>query len=245
MGTHTRAELPVVFDCNLGEGGLAEFEPEAQRGTLWLREDSPIAVDASRLERNVARAPHRRWPFVVPVVIAAVMAGAAVSWLQSSARVDALPTASVPPATSGLSADVPRPSSEPAVVAPVSASVPTTPAPAKEPVPARLDPAFEQTLASVSRSYRALDAASLTSVWPGADTARLSRAFADLKYQALSFDHCAVRPQGGTSAVASCDVVIAAAPKAGEPALQRRHESWTLLLDRSGERWTITGASVR
>jgi hypothetical protein len=40
-------------------------------------------------------------------------------------------------------------------------------------------------------------------------------------------------------------VLIAAAPKDGDPALQRRHESWTLLLERSGERWTITGASVR
>jgi len=54
-----------------------------------------------------------------------------------------------------------------------------------------------------------------------------------------------VRPRADARAVASCDVLIAAAPKDGDPALQRRHESWTLLLERSGERWTITGASVR
>jgi hypothetical protein len=130
-------------------------------------------------------------------------------------------------------------------VAPVTAPAPTEAAPAKEPAPVRIDPAFERTLASVSQSYRALDAASLTAVWPGADTARLSRAFADLKYQAVSFDHCAVRPDGNATAVASCEVLIAAAPKGGDQALERRRESWTLLLDRSGERWTITGASVR
>jgi hypothetical protein len=237
MATHTRAELPVVFDCNLGEGGLDEFEPEDQRGALRLRVDSPIAVDTPRWEPYVARAASRRWPFVVPVVIAAAMAGAAVSWLGTRPGFDALPVAPPPPATSEVSTGVPR---EPVFVAPVSGSTASGPA-----APARIDPAFERTLASVSQSYRALDAALLTAVWPGADTARLSRDFADLKYQTLSFDHCAVRPNGDSSAVASCDVLIAAAPKAGDPALQRRHESWTLLLDRSGERWTITGASVR
>ena len=250
MATHTRAELPVVFDCNLGEGGLAEFEPET-RGALWVREDRPVAIDAPRLEPYGARAARRRWTFtfVVTVVVAAAMAGAAVSWLEIAAPVDTDPAASAPRAMSRPSTDIPRAASrsggEPVAVAPVSSSIPPAPASAKEPATVRLDPAFEQTLASVSQSYRALDAASLTAVWPGADTAGLSRAFADLKYQTLSFDHCAVRPSGGTSAVASCDVSIAAAPKAGDPALERRHESWTLLLDRTGGRWTITGASVR
>jgi len=229
MATHTRAELPVVFDCNLGAGGLDEFESE----------------DVPRWEPSVARAASRRWPFVLPVVIAAAMAGAAVSWLGIKPTSDALPAVPPPPppAMSEVSIDVP--SSKPVFVAPVSGSTAARPAPGTEPAPARIDPAFERTLASVSQSYRALDAAMLTTVWPGADTARLSRAFADLKYQTLSFDHCAVRPSGGTSAVASCDVSIAAAPKAGDPALERRHESWTLLLDRTGGRWTITGASVR
>lgn len=246
MAAHTRAGLPVVIDCNPGEGGLAEFEPEpeAQRDALWLRVDSPAAFDAPRWEPQVARAASRRWPLVVvAVVIASAIAGAAVSWVGSGGKSNALRHAPQAPATSDRSNDTPLPSSEPVLVAPDTAPIPTVPA--RTPAPAGIDPAFERTLATVSQSYRGLDAASLTAVWPGADTAQLSRDFADLKYQSLSFDHCDVRPQGDASAVASCDVLIATAPKAGDPALQRRHESWTLLLDRSGERWTITAASVR
>ena len=40
MATDTRAEL-AVFDCNLRDGGLEEFDPEpeseAERGGLWRR----------------------------------------------------------------------------------------------------------------------------------------------------------------------------------------------------------------
>jgi hypothetical protein len=123
---------------------------------------------------------------------------------------------------------------------PVSTAT-TVPAPVSTP----LNPAIEPTLAAVSASYRALDAGSLRAVWPGADTASLAAAFAGLKYQTLSFDRCETRPNGASGTVASCAVSIAAAPKSGEPSLRRRHESWTLVLDRSGGRWTITGVSVR
>ena len=254
MAAHTRAELPAVFDCNPGEGGLAEFEPEpeGQRDALWQRVDSPAVVDVPRSEPRVARPAGRRWPFiVVPVVIASAIAGATVSWVGIGAKSGAGATSGAsrhelePPAASGLSTSTAPAISEPIVAAPAAAPSAPEPAPARPPAPAGIDPAFERTLAAVSQSYRALDAESLTAVWPGADTAGLSSAFADLKYQSLSFDHCLVRPQANGGAVASCEALIAAAPKSGDAALQRRHESWTLFLDRSGERWTITGVSVR
>jgi hypothetical protein len=254
MATHTRAEPPVIFDCNLGEDGLAEFEPEAQRGALWLRVDSPAAVDMQRWATQVVRPRTRGWPLAAPVVIAAVIAGGAVFWLQISARPGELPSPP-PPSVSGEVSPGEVPSSEAlsreaALAVAVPSAPPAVPdrpaAAAAQPDAPALDPAFERTLASVSASYRALDAASLTAVWPGADTAALSRAFGNLKYQSLSFDRCAVRPNGPTGAVATCEVSRAMAPNAGDPSLERRHESWTLILDRSaGERWTITGASVR
>lgn len=227
MATHTRAELPVIFDCNIGEDGLAEFEPEAQRGAA-----------------QAARPAGRRWPRAVPVVIAAVIAGGAVSWLRISTETGELPSTPRPSVSSEVSAG------EPALANAVTAlqqTAPATPrAVATPPVPPAVDPALERTLARVSESYRALDATSLSVVWPGVDTETLSRDFAGLKYQRLSFDRCAVRPNDAAGAVATCEVTRAMAPNEGDPSLQRRHESWTLVLDRSaGDRWTITGASVR
>ena len=119
---------------------------------------------------------------------------------------------------------------------------------ATEPVaPVRVptDPAFEQTLAAVSRAYRALDAEAVVAVLPNTDAAGLTQAFSELKYQTLSFDRCALRPNGVESAVASCEVSLAMAPKSGDAALQRRHESWTLVLNRSGEAWRIAAVTRR
>ena len=175
------------------------------------------------------------------VVVAAATAGGGLSWLGllSDERA-ALPTPPTPRAASASA----EPDTSTAAVPPVLEPAPSPPSPVRVEPPA-VDPAFERTLASVSQSYRTLDAATLTAVWPGADTASLSQAFSTLKYQTLSFDRCELRPNGDASAVASCEVSIAAAPKWGDQALQRRRESWTLVMNRSGDRWTIAGVSVR
>jgi hypothetical protein len=263
MATQTSVELPAGFDWS-NEGGLDEFEPEpgsksepeardseAQHSSVWQRVENPAIVDVPR-PPVAARPPRRGWLLVVPVVLAAAIAGGVMSWLGMRTRVANVPSAPRPVATSEASGTSEVPRLEPPATSNAAAEAPpiaapqapaeTVPAP---PVRETLDPAFERTLTSVSDSYRTLDAASLSAVWPGADTESLSRLFAGLKYQSLSFDHCAVRPQGSTGAVASCDVTLAMAPKSGDPSLQRRHESWTLALDRAGERWTIVGVSVR
>ena len=193
------------------------------------------------------------------VVVAAAIAGGGLSWLglQATDERAALPTpraasASAEPDTSASAAAAP-PVLQPAVSPPSPVRVdPPAPTAALPPeaahVPAAtvpLEPAFDRTLAAVSQSYRTLDAAALTAVWPGADTASLSQAFSTLKYQTLAFDRCQMRPNGEGSAVASCEVSIAAAPKWGDQTLQRRRESWTLVMHRSGDRWTISGVSKR
>jgi hypothetical protein len=245
MATDTRAELGVVF-YKLDEGGLDEFEPEAERGVqLWLRDPSPAPAGVARWEPYVAPARSRVWPLAVPVVIAAAIVGAALSWAGIGARARAVPapraaSTGTPAAAEAIQVPVPVPARAVEIAPPVRGTE-TVPAP----TPAPVDPALEQTLAAVSRSYRTLDAAALTAVWPGADTATLAEHFSSLKYQSLTFDRCQVTPNGAAGALASCEVSIAAAPKVGEPVLQRRRESWTLAFDRSGGHWTITGVSVQ
>jgi hypothetical protein len=249
--TNTSAELGVVL-YNLDERGLDEFESEAQRaGPQWLRVPGPSASDLLRWEPYVAPARRPSWPFAVPVVLAAAVAGAVVSWvgMRASERVQP-PVVRAAPAGDAVAAEpvVKITPTVPAVPSPQRASEPAASgdvAPASVEAPAAVDPAFEQTLAAVSASYRTLDATALTGVWPGADTASLAERFSALKYQSLTFDRCQVRTTGAAGALASCDVSIAAALKSGEPSLQRRRESWTLVLDRSGDRWTIAGVSVQ
>ena len=248
MATDTSAELPAVFEGNLGEDGLAEFEPEAERAPLWRRVDNLSAVDARRWEPLVVRRETRWWPLVASVVLAAAIVGAAVAWVGLRTNVNNLPATPRSVATAPILPSEPN-LTVPAVETPPPVAQAPSPSTAAAPSPdlprPSVDPAFERTLASVRESYRSLDAASLTSVWPSADIPALSRAFSELKYQALSFDRCAVRPNGPSGAVASCEVSLAKAPKAGDASLQRRREWWTIVLDRSGERWTIAGLSVR
>ena len=255
MATDTRAEL-VVFDCNLRDGGLEEFEPEAERSGLWTHVPSPTASDVQRWERRADPPRARVWPLVAPVMIAAAVAGVALSWL--GLRGDSrLPV----PSRAAVTTEIPL--VDPAVVAPVldepvteppalPPALPAAPPPAPAvattptaPVPMPTDPGVEDTLAAVSLAYRARDAAAVAAVLPNTDPAALAQAFSELKYQTLSFDRCALRPNGPESAVASCDVSLAMASKSGDPALQRRHEAWTLVLNRSGEAWRIAAVTRR
>ena len=250
MATNTSADFDA-FDCNLGENGLDEFDPEPPRVGSWLR-SGPSAADPSNIDvqdwRLYSAPPRERaWPFAVPVLVAAALVGAAVTW--SSIRPSEVATSRRPPAPAPLAAPTVTPAPAPAAAAaPIPAPSETLPAAAAaptEPAHTALDPGIERTLARVSDAYRALDATALTGVWPGADLPALSESFSGLKYQALTFERCRVQPNGGDGAMATCDVSIANASKAGDAALQRRRESWTMALSRAGDQWTIAGLTVR
>ena len=291
MATDTRAEL-VVSDFILRDGGLEEFEPEDQRGGSSRRVPSPTVADVQRWQPLVdpPRAqvsslvlplvisdeqrwqprvdpPRSRvwlWLLVLPVVISAALAGAAMLWLSTEiphvdpavVAVKAGPdrsAATLAPDRSAATKAEAEPATPSSVTASTAVPTPSVPTPSiataptgrTEPVQTPKDPAFEQTLAEVSRAYRALDAAAVAAVLPNTDSAALAQVFSELKYQALSFDRCAVRPNGAESAVASCDVSLAMAPKSGEAAMLRRHEAWTLVLNRSGEAWRIAAVTRR
>jgi hypothetical protein len=262
MSGETRAGFSGAFDGNLDHGGLAEFEPEATRQPQWHDVELPIRAPLDRWEQQAAGSDNRLWPFVVPVVAAAAIVAATFTWLRLGpdnplgfSAVAQTPGASAAPTPSdpaSMRLVVPAPVEVPAAGAAPPAAGPVTAAPATDaptvpgppPEASALDPAFDRTLAAVSDAYRTRDAAALTAVWPGVDTAALQQAFAGLRYQAISFERCSVHREG-SGALASCDVVLSTVSSA-DPSLQRRREWWTLALDRSSsDRWTITGISVR
>ena len=248
MGTPTGAELGTVFEC---DGGLDDFEPEpeTERGLSWRHVASPTAIDRARWEPYVAPPTPRSWPVVIPVVVAAALAGAALSWVGLRVGADpGVPKVIVAP-VAPISTEPTEPATtfhpgmEPSV--PPSAPLASTPPPATVVAHAPANPAVESTLAAVSHAYRDRDLAQLTAVWPGADLATLGPEFSAAKYQSLSFDRCTTRPNGADGVVTSCEVSIAAAAKEGDPSLRRRRESWTLVMNRAGEGWTIAGVSAQ
>ena len=263
-GLRSGFEYELEYDTSAK--GLDEFEPEVERAAFTAVEQGD-AVDV-RLNWLEGHGPsRRRRRFVMPVAGAAVVAAAvawfvttqSVAWVGTTSSVVApapnAPSAPAPPAA--RSAAVPpavavsEAAVEPREVAPEAARLVVQPQPRRatpDPPRAAPDPpraAIDHALAGVSQAYRALDAAALSVVWPGADAAALSRQFSPLKYQALSFDACEVRAMGPDQAVASCAVSIAAAAKEGDPSLQQRRESWTIVLARKGDRYLITGVSTR
>ena len=89
------------------------------------------------------------------------------------------------------------------------------------------------------RAYGVRDAALLATVWPGADTQALSRQFAGVRYQSVSFDRCAVRGDGPDRAVASCAATISSVANENGPDVVRRREMLTFALRRDGREWRI------
>lgn len=214
----------------------------------------PLSADVGQ------RIPGRRWMVVLPLAAAAIAVLAVVAVLAVRDR-GLAPLPQRPAAWPRAAALTPIAAPEmpldaatdaaPAVAVPPPSVAPETALPTREPVPPGprvLSPAaaaIDEVLASVRQSYRALDAASLARVWPRADIEALSQRFSALKYQSLSFDRCDVRPVAGGQVVASCAVSIAAASESGDPTLQRRHESWSIVFDRSGDRYVIGSVAIR
>ena len=265
-GMATSAELRPRFEYDLeyntGGKGLDEFEPEQARAAFRVPIDDasgdlPLHALSSRA------ADHQRWPRVVAAGATAALAviSAAVVWLvmQQPAATAA------PPVTAAPAPAAPRPASAEAAGASEAAAfesrelekqiaaaagataeaVRTVQPPPRRDTPDPRRAAIDGMLARVSRAYRALDAAALGAVWPGADTAALSRQFSSLRYQSLSFDRCDLHAAGREGATLSCAVSIATASKSGDPSLRQRRESWTLVLARDADRYVITGVSTR
>jgi len=112
--------------------------------------------------------------------------------------------------------------------------------------------AIRQLLDAYRESYDRLDAVSAARLWPGVDTAALSRAFSTLASQQVEFDSCSLDvnqglPSGAhyTKATAVCTGSVRYVRRVGNPAPQSRALAWTFELDRSSGRWLISAVKAK
>jgi hypothetical protein len=119
--------------------------------------------------------------------------------------------------------------------------------------PARTDPALAlrannervaQVLNRYVRAYGNLDPRAARAVWPSVDERALSRAFASLESQDVSFDNCDIDVKGDTAS-ASCRGRASYVGKVGNKQPRTEAREWNFELTRQGDDWKIAKADVR
>jgi ABC-type bacteriocin/lantibiotic exporter with double-glycine peptidase domain len=106
------------------------------------------------------------------------------------------------------------------------------------------DVAIRQVLFQYERSYDRLDASSAAAVWRGVDVRGLTRAFASLSQQDLSFDTCDLRIDD-ERATANCRGALTFVRRVGDPEPEMRRVSWTIGFENDEGRWLIASVSAR
>ena len=104
--------------------------------------------------------------------------------------------------------------------------------------------AIHGLLDAYRNSYSRLDAVSAATLWPGVDTAALTRAFATLASQDVEFASCSVQVQS-QRATADCNGSVRYVRRVGNPAPQTRALAWSFDLDRRSGRWLITRVTAK
>lgn len=92
--------------------------------------------------------------------------------------------------------------------------------------------------------YDQLDASLAAPIWPRMDVRALSKVFARLKQQKLSFDNCAVALDE-SRATAQCTGWLTYVPQVGSDTPRREHHSWTIDFERTGGEWLILRVGAR
>jgi hypothetical protein len=106
--------------------------------------------------------------------------------------------------------------------------------------------AIRELLDAYRESYDRLDAVSAARLWPGVDTAALSRAFSTLSSQDVEFESCTLDLDRGLPvgahyqhATALCSGSVTYTRRVGNAAPQSKDLAWTFQLDRSSGQWLI------
>jgi hypothetical protein len=123
---------------------------------------------------------------------------------------------------------------------PATAAAPS--APVAESIQAERD--IRLLLDAYRQSYDRLDVVSTAMLWPGVDTAALSRAFGTIASQQVEFDQCALDVLG-ERATARCNGSLHYVRRVGSSTPQSRSLSWAFELNRSTGKWLISRVSAQ
>lgn len=93
-------------------------------------------------------------------------------------------------------------------------------------------------------SYDRRDAVSAARLWPGVDTAALSRAFSTIASQQVDFEQCSLDVIG-QRAKARCNGSLQYVRRIGNDSPKSRALSWDFELDRSTGRWLISRVTAQ
>jgi len=93
-------------------------------------------------------------------------------------------------------------------------------------------------------SYDRRDVVSTARLWPGVNTAALSRAFGTIAKQQIDFEQCAFDVIG-QRATARCSGSLQYVRRVGNSSPQSRLLSWDFELDRSTGQWLISRVTAQ
>jgi hypothetical protein len=100
-----------------------------------------------------------------------------------------------------------------------------------------------QVLNQYARAYGRLDPTAARAVWPTVDERALSRAFASLESQDVSFDRCDIDVKGNVAS-ASCRGTASYVGKIGNRQARTEARQWTFELKLHGDEWKIEKAQT-
>jgi hypothetical protein len=123
--------------------------------------------------------------------------------------------------------------------------VPLAAAPAPAVVPARTaDASIRDLLQRYEDAYDHRDVQTAAALWPSLDQRALTRAFASLDRQDVSFERCDIDASDARGS-AVCVGTVRYVPRVGRSVEKEGRITWTFDLTRAGEDWQIARLSAR
>jgi hypothetical protein len=94
------------------------------------------------------------------------------------------------------------------------------------------------------QTYGELDVNAVAAIWPSVDSRSLSRLFKSIERQDLRFDTCAYAV-AEARATATCAGSLTYVPRVGSTTPRTDRHTWSIQLEREGQRWQIVSVAAQ